>query len=145
VDTETVTVATKLRSFRTEPRVDTIGAGQTLAYSVTLTSGDGLTHRATIAWSSTGGAISSDGVFSPRMFMGPALVVAVCGCSAADIAFVAIRSSSPPASPILMSFMVGMRPIEVVFLVFAIWEILLAKQSKRKDRVLLEWILRRLL
>jgi hypothetical protein len=102
-DTATVTVAPKLLTFRIAPKVDTLEVSQTLQYSATLTWSDGQTHPVTIAWSSTGGAISSDGVFSPGMLAGSFLVVAACSCGAADTASVTVRSLSPPASPTLTS------------------------------------------
>jgi hypothetical protein len=102
-DTATVTVAPKLLTFRVTPKVDTIATGQTRQFSTTLTWSDGQTHPVTIVWSSTGGAISSDGVFSPGMLVGGFLVVATCSCGAADTASVTVRSSSPPASPTLTS------------------------------------------
>ena len=102
-DTAIVVVGPNLVAFRVAPKIDTLVTGQTHQFSATLTWSDGLSHPATITWSTTGGVISESGAYSPGALVGSFLVVAACSCGAADTAAVAVRSSSPPASPTLMS------------------------------------------
>ena len=102
-DTAIVVVGPNLVAFRIAPKIDTMLTGQTHQFSATLTWSDGLTHPATITWSTTGGVITQSGAYSPGALVGSFLVVAACSCGAADTAAVTVRSSSPPASPVLMS------------------------------------------
>jgi hypothetical protein len=102
-DTALVSVVAKLTGFHIAPKVDTMVPGQTHPFSATLNWSDGQTHPVTISWSTTGGAISSTGDYSPGALVGSFLVVAACSCGAADTAAVTVLSPTPPSSPTLMS------------------------------------------
>ena len=106
-DTAIVAVGPKLLSFRIGPKLDTIVSGSALQYSATLTWSDGLTHPYSISWSTTGGVISSDGRYTPGTLVGNFLVIAVCGCGAADTAGVNVQNSNPPAPPTLSSLVLA--------------------------------------
>lgn len=106
-DTAIVVVGPKLRTFRIKPKIDTIVSGSALEYSATLTWSDGQSHPYTITWSTTGGVISATGRYTPGALVGNFLVVAVCGCGAADTASVNVQNASPSAPPTLTSLVLS--------------------------------------
>jgi hypothetical protein len=106
-DTARVTVGPKLEAFRIAPKVDTMSSGATRQFSATLSWSDGQAHPYTTSWSTTGGAISSTGVYSPGALVGSFLVVAMCSCGASDTAAVNVLGAAPPASPTLMTLVIS--------------------------------------
>jgi hypothetical protein len=102
-DTAFLSVVAKVTGFRIAPKIDTMVEGQSRQFSATLNWSDGQTHPVTISWTTSGGAISSTGDYSPGSLVGSFLVVAACSCGAADTAAVTVLNPTPPASPTLMS------------------------------------------
>ena len=101
-DTANVTViatpAIQLQSFTVTPSSDILGAGQTRQFSATLSWSDGQAHPSNISWVSAGGTITQNGLYTAGTVAGTFLVIAQCGCGAADTASVTIPQVSAPSA-----------------------------------------------
>jgi len=87
--------------FTISPQSDIIGIGQTRQFSATLTWNDGAVHPANISWVSAGGTITQNGLYTAGTLAGTYLIIATCGCGAADTASVTIPAAAAP--PVTLS------------------------------------------
>lgn len=94
-DTSTIAVNPNLRSMSMTPGSVTLAPGQTQQFTVTGTYSDGSHSPAAVTYASTGGSITSTGLFAAGSAAGTFRVIAVhLGGSMADTSTVTIRSSS---------------------------------------------------
>lgn len=96
----TVTVS----AFTVSPQTDILGSGQSRQFSATLTWNDAGVHPTNISWVSAGGTITQNGLYTAGTVAGTFLVIATCGCGAADTASVTIPASAAP--PVTLSQLV---------------------------------------
>jgi len=88
------TTVLAVSALTVSPQADIIGAGQSRQFSATLTWNDGGVHPADISWVSAGGTITQNGLYTAGTVAGTFLVIATCGCGAADTASVTIPQAA---------------------------------------------------
>ena len=101
-DTATVIIqpapVVTVSGFTITPQSDIIASGQSRQFSATLSWSDGGVHPYNIAWVSAGGTITQNGFYTAGALAGTYLVIATCGCGAADTASVTIPATTAPVA-----------------------------------------------
>ncbi len=113
-------------AFTISPKIGILSSGQTRQFSTALSWNDGRVHPADISWVSAGGSITQNGLYTAGTVAGSFLVIATCGCGAADTASVTLLASTAP--PVTLSQLV-MSPPSVnldpgesqIFVVSGVW------------------------
>src|ERR1041385_7462494 len=93
-------------SFALAPQLDTVQAGQTRQYATAVGWSDGLSHAYTASFTATGGAITTDGLYTAGSVAGTFRVFATCSCGPSDSAVVVV-SPAPPAVPTLTQLLLN--------------------------------------
>ena len=88
-----------LVSFLLSPRLDTLQYGQTSQFSTAAIWSDGQSHPFTVAYTATGGTITSEGLYTAGAAPGSFQVAAACSCGRSDTATVVVVPTPVPPPP----------------------------------------------
>ena len=85
-------------SFAITPHTDTLRSGESVQLSSSTVWSDGKSHAFGVAYSATGGSVTSNGMYSAGSIAGNFLIIATCTCARVDTAHAIVL---PPAAPTL--------------------------------------------
>jgi hypothetical protein len=107
-DTAAVTISTaKVTKLVVSPGSASLTTGGSQQFSATATWSDGVSRAVTLAWSATGGTISSSGLYKAGLTTGTYHVIVGCnGCTVKDTASVSLTLASSSSSS-LSSFTIS--------------------------------------
>lgn len=93
-------IGLRLTALVLTPKSTTLQAGGSVQFAAATAWNDGLSHPSSLSYSTTGGTITSSGLYRAGGAVGSFLVIVTCTCGPADTAHVTVQGNAAPV-PVL--------------------------------------------